>query len=143
VFNQALFSEENTFLLSNWLMHTPPDLLAKSLGVDDAMVAKIPKGDPLYIFPSESPTQTLDQDRAEAEERSWGKPTQKFTFKGYAMKPTYTLPRGEVRIIDESVFPASKKICVGMSTIRPGGLREMHWHRMQANGSSGSKAADA
>ncbi len=128
VFNQALFSEESTFLLSDWLMHTPPDLLARNLGLDEATIAKLPKGDPLYIFPGDAPTQTLDQDRAEIEQRTAGKPTQKFTFKAYAMKPTYTTPHGEVRIIDESIFPASKKICVGMSTIKPGGLREMHWH---------------
>jgi oxalate decarboxylase len=30
VFNQGSFSEESTFLLSDWLKHTPPDVLRKN-----------------------------------------------------------------------------------------------------------------
>ena len=128
VFNQGNFSEESTFLLSDWLMHTPPVVLEKNLGLSAETIAKLPKGDPLYIFPSAPPHQTLEGDRAEAESRSSGHPRESFTFKAFAMKPTYLLPQGEVRIIDESNFPASKKLCVGMLTIKPGGMREMHWH---------------
>ncbi len=51
VFNQGSFSEESTFLLSDWLMHTPPDVLAKNFGLTPEAIAKLPKGDPLYIFP--------------------------------------------------------------------------------------------
>ncbi len=29
VFNQGSFSEDGTFLLSEWLAHTPPEVLAK------------------------------------------------------------------------------------------------------------------
>ncbi|WP_419807195.1 hypothetical protein [Terriglobus sp.] len=58
VFNQGRFSEEDTFLLSDWLMHTPPDVLEKNFGLDADAIAKLPKGDPLYIFPNTEPTQT-------------------------------------------------------------------------------------
>jgi oxalate decarboxylase len=128
VFNQAEFSEESTFLISDWLMHTPPDVLEKNFGLDAATIAKLPKADPLYIFPSTAPTQSLAEDQAHAEKHSSGKPALSYTFKAGKMKPTYTTPGGSARIIDESVFPASKKICVGMLTIKPGGMREMHWH---------------
>jgi oxalate decarboxylase len=33
VFNQGNFSEDGTFLLSQWMRHTPPEVLAKNLGV--------------------------------------------------------------------------------------------------------------
>jgi oxalate decarboxylase len=128
VFNQGDFSEEDTFLITDWMMHTPPEILARQFGLDQSTIAKIPKADPLYIFPGSVPTQTLAQDRAEAEGRSTGKPGQVFTFKTSQMKPTITTRNGNVKIIDQSVFPASKKICTGISTIKPGGMREMHWH---------------
>ena len=52
MFNQGSFSEESTFLLSDWLMHTPPEVLEKNFGLGAESVAKLPKGDPLYIFAS-------------------------------------------------------------------------------------------
>ena len=69
VFNQGDFSEESTFLLSDWLMHTPPEVLQKNFGLGPKSIAKLPKDEPLYIFPIDPPTQTLEQDRAETEKR--------------------------------------------------------------------------
>jgi len=37
-------------------------------------------------------------------------------------------PGGEVRITDTSNFPVSKTTAAAHVTIKPGGLREMHWH---------------
>lgn len=128
VFNQGDFSEESTFLLSDWLMHTPPDILEKNFGLDARTIAKLPKADPLYIFPGPTPTQTLDKDRAEAEKRSAGKSTQVFTFRPSQMKPTYSTEHGNIRVIDQKIFPASKKITGVILTIKPGGERELHWH---------------
>jgi oxalate decarboxylase len=128
VFNQAEFSEEITFLISDWLMHTPPDILEKNFGLDSDVIAKIPKADPLYIFPSTAPTTTLAEDQAHAEKHSKGKSALAYTFKASKMKPTYETAGGSARIIDEKIFPASKKICVGMLNIKPGAMREMHWH---------------
>jgi oxalate decarboxylase len=33
-----------------------------------------------------------------------------------------------VRIVDSSLFKASKAIAMAMVTVHPGGLRELHWH---------------
>ena len=127
VFNQGDFSEETTFLLSDWLMHTPPDILEKNFGLSADAIKKFPKGDPLYIFPSQSPTQTLEQDRAEVARRS-AKPKQQFTFKASSMTPTHANAHGDVKVVDIHNFPASPNICAAIVTIQPGGLREMHWH---------------
>ncbi|HEX6654125.1 MAG TPA: hypothetical protein VF072_15375 [Thermoleophilaceae bacterium] len=35
-------SENNTFLLTDWITHTPPDVLAKNFGVSEAAFAKVP-----------------------------------------------------------------------------------------------------
>ncbi len=127
VFNQGTFSEESTFLISDWWKHTPPDVLAKNTGLSAASVAKLPKGDPLYIFPSAAPTQTLEQDRTEVEQRS-PKPTKQYTFKASTMKPTFASSKGDVKIVDTTNFPASEKISGGIVRLKPGGMRELHWH---------------
>ncbi|MGI4854786.1 MAG: cupin domain-containing protein [Janthinobacterium lividum] len=127
VFNQGSFSEESTFLLSDWLMHTPPEMIAKNTGLSLEAVAKLPKGDPLYIFPGDMPRQSLEGDRAESSAHA-AKPNHQYTFKASTMKPTFTTGLGNVKIVDVKNFPASPKISGGIVTLKPGGLRKLHWH---------------
>ena len=35
---------------------------------------------------------------------------------------------GETRVVDSHNFPASKNIAAALVTVKPGGLRELHWH---------------
>lgn len=62
VFNEGMFSEDNTFLLSEWLAHTPPAVLSKDLNLDSSAVGSLP-ADLLYIFPAALP-RSLAEDRA-------------------------------------------------------------------------------
>ena len=127
VFNQGSFSEESTFLLSDWLMHTPPEIIAKNTGLSLDSVSKLPKGDPLYIFPGEQPTQSVQQDLVAAER--FAKPSKlQYTFRASTMTPTFSSDKGQVKIIDMKNFPASPNISGGIVTLKPGGMREMHWH---------------
>lgn len=126
-FNQGSFSEESTFLLSDWLMHTPPEVLAKNTGLDQAAVAKFPKGDPLYIFPAAMPSQSVNQDRREVRGHA-GAPDLAYTFKASTMQPTFRSDKGQVKIIDIQKFPASPNISGAIVTLKPGALRELHWH---------------
>jgi oxalate decarboxylase len=34
-----------------------------------------------------------------------------------------------VRVVDSRNFPVSKHIAAALVTVKPGGIREMHWHR--------------
>jgi oxalate decarboxylase len=125
VFNEGLFSEDNTFLLSEWLAHTPRSVLAKNFGLDRTALAKLPT-DSLYIFPADPP-KSLAEDRAAAGGQSVQSPIQ-YTFRMGAMAPTKQTSGGEVRVVDSHNFPASKNIAAAMVTVKPGGLRELHWH---------------
>ncbi len=62
VFDEGLFSEDNTFLLSEWIAHTPKEVLSKNFHLDPAALAKLPT-DEMYIFPADLP-KSLVQDRA-------------------------------------------------------------------------------
>lgn len=35
---------------------------------------------------------------------------------------------GEVRVVDSHNFPAARNIAAALNIIKPGGLRELHWH---------------
>jgi len=44
------------------------------------------------------------------------------------MEPTQKTEGGETRVVDSTNFPVAANIASAMVTIKPGGLREMHWH---------------
>ena len=44
------------------------------------------------------------------------------------MTPTRKTAVGETRVVASSNFPAAKGMAAAMVTIKPGGIREMHWH---------------
>jgi oxalate decarboxylase len=125
VFDQGLFSEDNTFLISSWVAHTPPEILKKNSNLDQSAIAKLPKEE-LYIFPADLPA-SLAQDKAAIGGRSVESPLQ-YTLKMAAMPPTKKTSGGEVRIVDSRNFPVSKNIAAGLVTLKPGALRELHWH---------------
>ena len=125
VFDEGMFSEDNTFLISEWVAHTPPEILTKNSNLDRSAIAKLPT-DELYIFPAKVPG-TLAQDKAAIGGKSVESPIQ-YTFKMAAMAPTKKTSGGEVRVVDSHTFPASKNVAAALVTIKPGGLRELHWH---------------
>jgi oxalate decarboxylase len=125
VFDEGMFSEENTFLLSEWVAHTPPEVLQKNSGLDERARAKLPT-DELYIFPGEVPG-SLAEDKAAAGGTSVESRI-KYTFRLESMEPTKETAGGTVRIADSHNFPVSKSIAAGLVTVRPGGMRELHWH---------------
>jgi oxalate decarboxylase len=57
-----------------------------------------------------------------------GSPPHPFTFSLGSAAPTRQTKGGEVRIADSNNFTASTTIAAALVTLRPGGLREMHWH---------------
>jgi oxalate decarboxylase len=44
------------------------------------------------------------------------------------MPPTIVNKGGDVRIVDSTKFKVATGIAMAMVTLRPGGLRELHWH---------------
>lgn len=121
VFDDGNFSEDNTFLLSDWLAHTPKEVLAKNFNVPRKAFSKIPDHE-LYIFPSKVPG-PLKNDRVKGN----GPAPLSYTHHMLAQKPIKT-KFGTVRITDSTNFPISKTIAAGLVEIKPGGMRELHWH---------------
>ena len=122
VFDDGGFSENATFLLSDWLAHTPPSVLAKNFGVDSEALEGLPDQE-RYIFPARVPGSIF-------EERAAGRGSavpQSFSHRLAAQEPIST-SGGTVRIADSSNFPAATTIAAALVEVEPGGMREMHWH---------------
>src|SRR5580658_1154936 len=50
IFNQGNFSEDATSLISQWVQHTPPEILRENFHLPQSAIDKLPD-DELYIFP--------------------------------------------------------------------------------------------
>ncbi|KIP09753.1 hypothetical protein PHLGIDRAFT_28854 [Phlebiopsis gigantea 11061_1 CR5-6] len=124
VFDDGSFSEDDTFLLTDWLAHIPKDILAKNFQTDVSAFDKIP-GQELYIFPAANPGPD-----SSAPVSPQGTIPNPFTFKLSEMEATQ-LPGGTVKIVDSSVFKASVAIAAAEVTVEPGAMRELHWHPTQ------------
>lgn len=124
-FDDGASGEFNTLMLSDWLAHTPPDILAQNFGVPADKFKNIPL-EQLWIYQG-AQAGPLKADQLYAAS-SLGRPDHPFIFRMGAMKPTLPQPGGEVRIVDSNNFPVSKTVAAALVTLRPGGLREMHWH---------------
>ena len=126
VFNQGNFSEDGTMLLSEFVATMPPEVLMKNMKLSRNAVAKFPQK-PLYIFPGDVPSNTVAQDR-EAVGGEAVATSESYTSKFRWLPPYQPSAGGELRILDSTNFPVSKKIAGVLNIIKPGHLRELHWH---------------
>ena len=124
VFDNGSFDEFHTFLITDWLSHTPKEILAKNFDVPQSTFDAVPKKE-LFIFQTALPGD-LHAEQAEAA-KGTGTVPKRFDFKASAMKPTKVTRGGEVKIIDSRNFPVTP-ISAALVRLKPGGLRELHWH---------------
>ncbi|MET0431559.1 MAG: cupin domain-containing protein [Hyphomicrobium sp.] len=124
VFDEGKQSEYSTLLVTDWLAHTPPDVLAANFGVPQDVFKNIPLQD-LWIFQGKEPGPLAADQAAVA---SGGTPPNPFTFKLGSSKPIKANASGELRMADSSIFKASTTIAAAMEILKPGAIREMHWH---------------
>jgi oxalate decarboxylase len=125
VFDEGTFSEYQTFLISDWVAHTTPEVLAKNFTLGEAAIKKLPD-DERYIFPGTVPGALEDDKKAVGGDAVMSKID--FTFRMKAMKATVETPGGDARIVDSTNFPVSTAVSAALVHVKPGGLRELHWH---------------
>src|SRR5262249_24671297 len=89
-------------------------------------LAKLPEKE-LFIFQAAVPGSLEDDKKAAAGSR--GLSPVDFSFRTLQMPPTKTTKGGDVRIVDSSNFKAAQNIAAAIVTVKPGGIRELHWHQ--------------
>jgi oxalate decarboxylase len=124
VFNDGNFNEFQTFLLTDWLHHTPKEVLAKNFNTPEATFNNIPDRE-LFIFARALP-RPLEEEKREVYAVNGPVPNS-FAFFTSKMQPSKVTAGGSVKIVDRSNFPATD-IAAAIVTLKPGGLRELHWH---------------
>jgi len=127
-FNDGRASEFSTLLVTDFVAHTPPDILAQNFQVPAEVFSKAPLYNK-YIFQGAMPG-PLDADRASVMPPD-GPPKDPFSFslKGVRNGPFFRHgPGGTVQIADSRNFHANTFVSASLVTLVPGGLRELHWH---------------
>jgi len=124
VFDDGNFNEFETFLLTDWLHHTPKEVLAKNFGVAESTFDNVPPRE-RFIFATDLP-RALDEEKKQVYAGSGPVPNT-FAFYPGKMEPTKVTAGGSVKIVDRNNFAATN-IAAAIVTVKPGGLRELHWH---------------
>lgn len=122
-----------TFNIDDWLVHTPRSVLAKNFGVDQSVFDRVPSPNPWILNATVGST---DADRRVTSGGGEGG-GQALTVgaPGSWVYRTLSFPGervpgggGDIHRIDSTNFPASTTIAATFVRLRPGGLRELHWH---------------
>jgi oxalate decarboxylase len=124
-FDDGHADEFNTLLLSDWFAHTPPEVLAKNFGVPAETFAKIPLHN-LWIFQGTVPGD-LAADRAAIQKAAAIAP-HPFIFSLESSQPSKKSDGGTVHVADSTNFKVATTVAAALVTVKPGGVREMHWH---------------
>ena len=122
VFDDGAFSDLNTLSISDWFAHTPTDVLSLNFGVPEAAFEGMP-AEQVYIFQDQVPGSLASQEV----QSPYGTIPLSFKHRLLAQTPIIT-PGGSVRIVDSSNFPISTTVAAALVEIKPGGMRELHWH---------------
>ena len=104
------------------MAHTPKSVLAKNFGVNESVFDNVPPTDP-YIFNSTISTETVTGPNGQLT----GNSSYVYHTFQHASEP---VPGGGGTFykIDSTNFPISKTIAATFVTLKPRGLRELHWH---------------
>jgi oxalate decarboxylase len=121
VFDDGNFSENETLLITEYLAHTPPSILAKNFGVGSEHFANIPKSEK-YIFRQPVP-QPLDVVR---DQLPFSPPPLPYVLAASKIEPK-KFGGGTVKTVDAHNFPMTTLSAL-IIEIEPGAMREMHWH---------------
>ncbi|KAH7887032.1 putative oxalate decarboxylase/oxidase [Phlebopus sp. FC_14] len=123
IFDNGSFSEDSTFLLTDWLAHVPKEVIAKNFQVDISAFDHIPSRE-LYIFPSAPPPEDATSDMVVPNDTLYA-----YTFAMSKVTPS-PAPGGSYKVVDSRTFPAATTICAAEVTVEVGGMR--CWHPTEA-----------
>ncbi len=122
VFDNGYFSEFATFSLSDWLAHTPRNILAKNLRVNTEELKPLPKKEVYIALGPVPPASPVD----EVEDVLHSPPlTHKYQL--LAQEPK-RYRGGSLWLASSREFPISTTMTGALMELEPGALRELHWH---------------
>jgi oxalate decarboxylase len=124
-FDNGRSTEFNTLMVTDWFAHTPPEVLALNFGVPADAFKNIPLNQ-RWIFQGTDPGPLAADQRAVRSPK--GAPPHPFIFPMSSMAPTRQSAGGSVQVVDSRNFNVSKTVAAALVTVKPGAMRELHWH---------------
>jgi oxalate decarboxylase len=121
LFDDGHFSDLNTFSLSDLFAHYPKEVLSANFGVPAEDLKTLPTGQ-VYIYQGRVPGPLEEIIRS-----PYGTVPQSYKYSLLAQKPIVT-EGGSVRIADTTNFPVTKTTAAALVEVKPGAMREIHWH---------------
>ncbi|KAF8417931.1 Bicupin, oxalate decarboxylase/oxidase [Tirmania nivea] len=106
-----------TFHIVDWLVHAPPEVLAKNFGVDKSVFDKLPPKNP-YVQSGKVTNST----------RALVKNESKYLYSAPMIKDWANNTAGEWLIVDKTNFPILNSLAATVVILRPGKMRELHWN---------------
>jgi len=122
VFDNGYFSEFGTFSITDWVGHTPPEVLARNFALPASTFADFPKGE-VYIAKGPVPPPLPPVPAA----GSLYEPPLTHRYRLLA-QAAEIFDGGTMRIASMAEFPISSTMTGALLVINPGGMRELHWH---------------
>ncbi|KAJ7100105.1 Bicupin oxalate decarboxylase oxidase [Mycena belliarum] len=119
VFDSGSFSEDDTFLLTDWLAHVPKSVLAQNFGESLHAFDHIPEKQ-LYIFPSSPPPVDVEADMVVPNNTP-----HPYTF-ALSKVTGATKPGGSIKVVDSRTFQVAQAISAVEVTVEVGGMRSWH-----------------
>ncbi|MES0883921.1 cupin domain-containing protein [Roseibium sp. SCP14] len=123
IFDNGYFSEFGTFSITDWIGHTPKELLAKNLGLPASAFDSFPKSEVYFVHGQPPPAQPALPHRGHLVS-----PPNTHKYKLLAQEPHATFAGGREWLVSEREFPISTTVTGVVLELEPGGLRELHWH---------------
>ncbi|KAJ6557036.1 oxalate decarboxylase [Mycena vulgaris] len=121
VFDNGAFSDDGTFLLTDWMSHVPYEVIMKNFQANTEAFSHIPnQPGGLYIFPGPDP-----DPNALPPTDPQGQIPNPYAFPLSHFNATQ-LPGGTIKIVDSTNFTVSNTIAMAEITVQPGAMR--WWH---------------
>ena len=120
-FDNGHFSEYGTFSITDWIAHTPPEILSRTLGVPASAFSTFPKKE-AYICAGKIP------DRNESLRDGGLQPAQSSHKYRLDMQPARVFPGGREFLVSSKEFPIQTTLTAVKMQLNPGAIRELHWH---------------
>jgi oxalate decarboxylase len=123
VFDNGYFSEFGTFSITDWIGHTPKELLAKNFGLPETAFDGFPKEEAYFVAGPVPP-----EDQKLPLQGALKAPPDTHKFRMLAELPHSTYKGGREWRVGADRFPISQTITGVILDLEPGGFRELHWH---------------
>ncbi len=121
-FDDGHFSEFGTFSITDWVAHTPVNVVERILGLSSDVISTLPKKE-AYIVPGKIPPPTPQPYLA-----SDLQPSQSAHKYRLGEQRALEFPGGRERVVTVKEFPINNTLTSVLQEINPGGIRELHWH---------------